>query len=180
LFPPHPSVYGCLGVLAFVIRRPHNLSLADGDPGTLGASVQRLVLGIFLRFGSLPKTKRKFLRSRFALWTASPQSRAGESHRQRSCGRTTKEKNTMSKSSKPVAKLSMYPITAAIWVNERDGKSYYSVTIERTYKDDAGIWKNTSTFNAGDLLLVAKVADLAHTEIAKIRAADNQSQPSDE
>jgi len=86
----------------------------------------------------------------------------------------------MSQTSKPVAKVSMYPITAAIWVNERDGKSYYSVTIERTYKDDAGNWKNTSKFNASDLLLVAKVADLAHSEIAKIRAADNRSQQSDE
>jgi hypothetical protein len=87
----------------------------------------------------------------------------------------------MSKTSKPVAKVNLYPVTAAIWVNERDGKSYHSVTIERTYKDDAGNWKNTSTFNAGDLLLVAKVADLAHSEIAKIKASDNsQAQPSDE
>lgn len=82
--------------------------------------------------------------------------------------------------SKPIAKVNMYPVTAAIWVNERDGKSYYSVTIERTYKDDDGKWKNTSTFNAGDLLLVAKAADLAHTEIAKIRAAANQAHQSDE
>ena len=86
----------------------------------------------------------------------------------------------MSNSSKPVAKVSLYPITAAIWLNERDDKSYYSVTIERSYKDDAGNWKSTSRFNAGDLLLVAKVADLAHSEIAKIRAADNQSSQSDE
>ena len=88
----HVAVAGCPGVLAFVSARPHIRSMADGDPGTRGASVQRLVRGIFLRFGSLPKTKRKFLRSRFALWTAPPQSRAWDSHRQRLCGRATKEK----------------------------------------------------------------------------------------
>ena len=37
---------------------------------------------------------------------------------------------------KPVAKVSMYPITAAIWKNSTDdGKNaFYSFTLERTYK----------------------------------------------
>ena len=82
----------------------------------------------------------------------------------------------MSNSSKPVAKVSLYPITAAIWLNERDDKSYYSVTIERSYKDDAGKWQTSSTFNANDLLLLAKVADQAHSEIVKLRANDRHSE----
>jgi len=75
---------------------------------------------------------------------------------------------------KPAAKVSMYPITAAIWRNaqEKDGRAFYSVTFERGYKDETGNWKSTSAFNAGDLLLLAKVADLAHTEISKLRAKD--------
>jgi hypothetical protein len=85
----------------------------------------------------------------------------------------------MSSTFQPIAKLSLYPITAAIWLNERDGRSYYSVTIERSYKDDSG-WKSTSTFNAGDLLLVAKIADLAHSEIAKFKANDRPVQQIDE
>lgn len=86
----------------------------------------------------------------------------------------------MSKSAKPAAKVTMYPITAAIWRNETEGRAFYSATFERGYRDDAGNWKSTGTFNAGDLLLLAKVADLAHTEISKLRADDRQAQESDE
>jgi len=77
---------------------------------------------------------------------------------------------------KPISKVSMYPITAAIWrnANDKDGRAFYSVTFERGYKDETGNWKSTSAFNAGDLLLLAKVADLAHTEISKLRAKDRQ------
>lgn len=80
---------------------------------------------------------------------------------------------------KPAAKVSMYPITSAIWRNEKDGRAFYSATFERSYKDDAGNWKSTSSFSAGDLLLLAKVADLVHTEISKLRANDRQAQESE-
>lgn len=81
---------------------------------------------------------------------------------------------------KPAAKVSMYPITAAIWRNENEGRAFYSATFERSYRDDGGNWKSTNTFNAGDLLLLAKVADMAHTEIAKLRANDRQANETDE
>jgi hypothetical protein len=76
----------------------------------------------------------------------------------------------------PIAKLSLFPITAAIWLNEKDGKSWYSTKIERRFKDESGTWRSTDTFSAGDLLLVAKIADQAHTEIEKLRAADRRGQ----
>jgi hypothetical protein len=81
---------------------------------------------------------------------------------------------------KPAAKVSIFPIQAAIWKNESDGRTYYSATFERSYKDDAGNWKSTGTFNAGDLLLLAKVADLAHTEISKLQAGDRKAQQPEE
>jgi hypothetical protein len=79
-----------------------------------------------------------------------------------------------------IAKLSMFPITATIWLNENGGKSYYSATIERSYKDEVGKWKNTNTFNASDLLVVAKIADMAHTEIEKRKASDREAQRSEQ
>lgn len=85
----------------------------------------------------------------------------------------------MSSASKPVAKVSLFPISVAIWRNEKDGWPYYSATVERSYKDDDGKWKNTSSFNAGDLLLLAKVADMAHTEIANLRLNDRDVMQSD-
>jgi hypothetical protein len=78
----------------------------------------------------------------------------------------------------PAAKIEAYfPIVAAIWRNEgKEGRAWYSVTIERRYKDDAGAWQSTGSFGADDLLVVGKVANLAHTEVFRLMGADRQAQ----
>lgn len=86
----------------------------------------------------------------------------------------------MSDNKKPAAKITLYPISAAIWRNENSGQAYYSVTFERSYKDDAGKWHTSGSFNSNDLLLLAKVADQAHTKINELRANDRQAQPEDQ
>jgi hypothetical protein len=86
----------------------------------------------------------------------------------------------MSDTTKPAAKVSLYPVSAAIWRNQNPKGVFYSVTFERSYKDDAGKWQTSSTFNASDLLLLAKIADQAHSEIFKLRANDRQSEQHDE
>ena len=58
--------------------------------------------------------------------------------------------------------------------------AFYNVTFERSYKDDAGKWQSTAAFSLNDLLLLAKVADRAHSEIYKLRANDRQSEKFDE
>jgi hypothetical protein len=81
---------------------------------------------------------------------------------------------------KPAAKVTLYPITAAVWRNEsKEGDTFYSVTFERSYRDSDGNWKSSNSFNGDDLLLLAKVADLAHTECSKLKSADRQAQPAD-
>ena len=86
----------------------------------------------------------------------------------------------MSDTKKPAAKISIHPVSAAIWRNQNQKGVFYSVTFERSYKDDAGKWQTSSTFNANDLLLLAKVADQAHSEIVKLRANDRQADTEDE
>jgi hypothetical protein len=86
----------------------------------------------------------------------------------------------MSNTSKPAAKISMFPISAAIWRTEKDGRSFYSVTFQRSYRDEKGAWQNSDSFGLGDLLLLAKVADQAHGEIYKLRGTDRETQQSDE
>jgi hypothetical protein len=83
----------------------------------------------------------------------------------------------MSDNRKPAAKVTLYPITAAIWKND---SGFYSVTVQRSYKNAEGEWKSSDSFNESDLLLAAKVLDLAHTEISKLRASDRQAQQPDE
>jgi hypothetical protein len=81
----------------------------------------------------------------------------------------------MSDTKKPTARVTMYPVTAAIWRNENGrGEAFYAVTFERRYKDDAGDWQSSGSFNLAELLLLAKVADRAHSEIYKLRASDRQ------
>ena len=84
----------------------------------------------------------------------------------------------MNSSKLPVAKVEAYfPITAAVWRNENsEGKAWYSATIERRYKDKEGVWQSTGGFAADDLLLLQKVAGLAHSEIYKLMAADRAAQ----
>jgi hypothetical protein len=86
----------------------------------------------------------------------------------------------MSDTKKPAARVTLHPVSAAIWRNQNPKGTFYSVTFERSYKDDAGKWQTASTFNANDLLLLAKVADLAHSEIHKLRTNDRQPDQSDD
>ena len=86
----------------------------------------------------------------------------------------------MSDTKKPAARVTLHPVSAAIWRNQNPKGTFYSVTFERSYKDDAGKWQTASTFNANDLLLLAKVADLAHSEIHRLRGKERQSDQSDD
>jgi hypothetical protein len=86
-----------------------------------------------------------------------------------------------SNNNKPVSKVTLYPVSAAIWKNVNDkGEAWYNVSFERKFKNDAGELQSSSTFNASDLLLLAKVADRAHSEIYTLRASDRQAQQIDE
>jgi hypothetical protein len=53
-------------------------------------------------------------------------------------------------------------------------------TFDRRYADKDGTWKRSTSFGFDELLLLAKVADLAHTEIMKLRAADRAAVPQSE
>jgi len=71
----------------------------------------------------------------------------------------------------PVAKVRVGLITGSIWENKTDKGTFYSVTFERRYKD-GDQWKSSHSFNTGDLLELAKGADLAHTKILEATAKD--------
>ena len=72
-------------------------------------------------------------------------------------------------SNKPVAEVRVGAVKAAIWPNTTEsGAVRHNVTFSRIYKDAEGNWKSTSSFGRDDLLVVAKVADLAHTKIFEV------------
>ena len=66
---------------------------------------------------------------------------------------------------KPVHEIRLGKVKAAIWKNETDSGTRYSVTISRLYKPEGGEWESTNSFGRDELPLVSKVADMVHTWI---------------
>ncbi|MEM9410506.1 MAG: hypothetical protein AAGA30_05300 [Planctomycetota bacterium] len=69
-----------------------------------------------------------------------------------------------SESNKPAHEVRLGRIKATIWANETEKGTRYNVSIVRIYKDGDD-WKEATSFGREELLLVAKVADMAHTWI---------------
>jgi hypothetical protein len=66
----------------------------------------------------------------------------------------------------PVHTLRLKNVRAAVWLNRTEaGATYLNVTFSRSYRDQEGNWHTTESYGRDDLLLLAKVADLAHTWI---------------
>lgn len=78
----------------------------------------------------------------------------------------------MSNKTTPVDHVRLGAISAAIWANDTDSGVRYGVTLERRYFDQkTEKWNSSTTFNRDDLLVLAKVADLAHSRIHDLQAA---------
>ncbi len=67
----------------------------------------------------------------------------------------------------PVQVVRLRNIRAAIWANDTEFGMRHNVTVSRLYKDDDGQWRSSDSFGREDLLLLAKVLDLAHTWISE-------------
>lgn len=65
---------------------------------------------------------------------------------------------------KPVHEIRLGSIKAAIWANDTQNGVRHNVTLQRLYKDEDE-WNSSDSFGRDDLLLVAKVANMAHTWI---------------
>jgi hypothetical protein len=83
---------------------------------------------------------------------------------------TTSAKTPNQPANRPTHQVRIGFIKACIWENTAGEATRYSVTFSRIYKEREGEqWKSTESFGRDDLLLVAKVADCAHTWICDRR-----------
>lgn len=82
-----------------------------------------------------------------------------------------------SQKSRPVHTERIGSVNASIWANTATtGRTFYSVTFERTYRGEADERKQASSFNHEDLLNVAKLAGRAEAWIAaKTAEAKNRA-----
>lgn len=70
---------------------------------------------------------------------------------------------------KPATEIRIGSIKAAVWRNETEGSIRYATTFTRIYRDSE-VWKTTDSFGRDDLLVLAKIADQAHSWIcAQVR-----------
>lgn len=65
---------------------------------------------------------------------------------------------------KPAHKIRSGVIEVTIWRNKGEKGAFHSVTMSRSYKK-GDTWKQTDSFPADDLLLLAKLLDQAHSWI---------------
>ncbi|MBX3745355.1 MAG: hypothetical protein KF833_08585 [Verrucomicrobiae bacterium] len=70
----------------------------------------------------------------------------------------------MSSSNKPAHEVRLGAVKATIWRNEHESGVRFNTVLSKIYREGEQ-WKNTDNFGREDLLLVAKVADAAHTWI---------------
>ena len=70
---------------------------------------------------------------------------------------------------KPVDEIRIGRVKAIVWENGTEDQPRYNVTFSRLYKEDDQ-WKSTQSFGRNDLLVLAKVADLAHTRLFQLPA----------
>ena len=87
---------------------------------------------------------------------------------------TNTNENAETKKAAPVAKVRVDLINASIWKNTTDKGTFYNVTFENRYRDGEGNWKSGHSYAAGDLLALAKAADLAHSKIIELRASETE------
>jgi len=78
------------------------------------------------------------------------------------------EDNMSKTKEKPIHEVRIGAIKAAVWRNDTSNGVRYNVTLSRLYKDkEDNQWKSTDSFGRDDLLVVAKVADSAHSWISQ-------------
>jgi hypothetical protein len=72
----------------------------------------------------------------------------------------------------PAAKVRVGLITGSIWERKAEKSVFYTVTFERRYKDGEGNWQTSHSYDAADILTLAKVADLTHTKIVEAQSQE--------
>lgn len=77
---------------------------------------------------------------------------------------------------RPVHQIRIGRIRAVIWANSGENGTWHNVTFERSYREDDQ-WKSSDNFGRDDLLILAKLADQAHSWIVARQAEARDRDP---
>ena len=81
---------------------------------------------------------------------------------------------------RPTTTVRIGTVKAAIWPNKAGERTRYNVTFSKRYRDAEGQWKTTHSFGRNDLLVLAKVADQAHSRIVELEQAEDTNGADDD
>lgn len=73
---------------------------------------------------------------------------------------------------KPVEAIRFGTLSASIWRNQGKDGAWYSVSFQRSYKDNDGDWNYSDTFNLHDLCELSLLAQRAFGAIQSLTAKD--------
>lgn len=82
-------------------------------------------------------------------------------------GTTPEEITQTNDSSAPIWKRQLNRVQSAMWKHGQNGKTRYTVSISRSYKDGKGKWQSVHYFDRQDLDDVIAIAKEAEEEILR-------------
>ena len=82
----------------------------------------------------------------------------------------------------PVKKFRVGAVSCAVWQNDgKDGSKFFTVTMERRYKDKEGNWKSTNNLGVNDLpkavLVLQKAFEFALLKESQDVAVEEKESP---
>lgn len=77
---------------------------------------------------------------------------------------------TTSKKQPPVHKVRVGYVSASIWARSTEKGTYYTATLQRSYRDGKGKWHSTDFIDGDELQNARKALDIAHDHILKLAA----------
>jgi hypothetical protein len=88
-------------------------------------------------------------------------------------------KTKSEKAAPPVHKLRIGLQTASFWENKTDKGTFYTVTFDRRFQDSKSDWHSTNGYGLRDLLILSKLADLAHTKLIEEVSTESDANESE-
>ena len=78
----------------------------------------------------------------------------------------------------PVKQFRIEDVSASVFARERNGRTFYSVSFTRSYKDRDGTWKYTKNFDVEDLGRIVAVTQQAAEWIYGVTGTEPEKGPS--
>jgi hypothetical protein len=79
----------------------------------------------------------------------------------------------------PVHKIRIGLQTASFWENKTDKGTFYTVTFDRCFQDSKSHWHSTNGYGLRDLLILSKLADLAHRKLIEEVSTESDTNESE-